>query len=325
MNPLLNRYAKRILYRLFEKRPHLLDELLQQNPAFVEQWLQMQICQRYQLPIPLDHYYSPLPNLPALKQNPLRWYKKGFFEPAQWSLERQISLCEKLYAYQEESRVLPTCAELTEEGYGLGYGEVEARLLYLMLRHFRPRRVIEVGSGVSTIYTLSALDANARDTHSAQVLCIEPYPSEKIRELALQGRVELRAQPVQDIAVAEFQILQQNDVLFIDSTHVVKIDSDVNWLYLTVLPQLHKGVVIQIHDIHFPYLVVSPEHPLFDLTMLWNEGALVQAFLAFNSAFQVLLCSSQILDERSAILHDLIGLAPEAMQHASSLWLQKIS
>jgi hypothetical protein len=95
-------------------------------------------------------------------------------------------------------------------------------------------------------------------------------------------------------AIEVFQTLDENDILFIDSSHVSKIDSDVNWLYLEVLPRLKKGVVIHIHDLPFPYLSVPREHTLFTHHLFWNEAVVAKAFLLFNEAYEIVLCQSML-------------------------------
>ena len=161
--------------------------------------------------------------------------------------------------------MLPHFAQVTQDGYGQGYGEVEAHLLYMILRHFKPAQCIEVGSGVSTFYPLNALRANReRDGVNSNMTCIEPYPNSKLRELVTGHRVRLRECEVQDIELSAFEELSANDVLFIDSSHVSKKDSDVEFLYLEVLPRLRNGVVIHIHDMPFPMPTV-PLGRYFDM------------------------------------------------------------
>lgn len=346
MQPFVKQQVKHTVLQILEKRPHWVAEFLRQHPGFAkptlrahpewireymqenpglaEQLLEERIRRRYQLPVQLDSYQSPLPDIPAVKRNLARWYRPANLDPAQWSLDKQSQLLEMLCPYKSEADALPNAVQIAAAGYGLGYGEVEARLLYMMVRYLKPRRVLEVGAGVSTFYTQSALERNGTDGSAGTVLCIEPYPTEKLKELDQQGRITLEPKQVQDVPIEVFQTLGANDVLFIDSSHVSKIDSDVNWLYLDVLPQLKPGVVIQIHDIHFPYLTVQPNHPLFDLGLLWNEAALVQAFLQDNHASEVLLCESQVHHERPAALKSLVSIY-EPEEHApSSLWLRRV-
>jgi hypothetical protein len=129
---------------------------------------------------------------------------------------------------------------------------------------------------------------------------------------------------VQDLPLETFAELAENDILFIDSSHVSKIDSDVNYLYLEVLPFLKKGVTIHIHDIPFPYLSLMPEHRLFDHSLLWNEPVIVRAFLTFNHAFTILACQSYLHFKCPEVLKSLIRIYDSKMHFPASLWIKKI-
>jgi hypothetical protein len=280
---------------------------------------------RYEMPVAPTHYYSPLPDIPSVKNNLQRWYKKGSFNGVDFCLNKQKDFLEQLVVYKAECDNLPSFNEVTAEGYGLGFGEIEAYLLHCIIRHLKPSLIIEVGSGVSTYFTLNAIQMNSREDNSdAEVICIEPYPLPKLKELVNKNRVVLLQKEVQDIEIGLFQRLEENDILFIDSTHVSKVDSDVNWLYLEVLPNLRKGVLIQIHDIPYPYLTFMPEHPLFNYSLLWNEAALVKAFLTYNTVFEVLMCQSYLHYESPESIKKVVRIYDEKKHFPASLWLRKI-
>jgi hypothetical protein len=136
---------------------------------------------------------------------------------------------------------------------------------------------------------------------------------------------------VQDVDISLFQSLGPNDVLFIDSSHVVRIDGDVPYLYLEVLPQLNAGVVVQIHDVPFPYNVPYPaDHWVFGTVWprYWTEAMLAQAFLAFNHAFQVQLSLPHWRFHDEAGLRRLLPgvvIGEQDSNPFSSLWLKKIA
>jgi SAM-dependent methyltransferase len=155
--------------------------------------------------------------------------------------------------------------------------------------------------------------------------CIEPYPNPKLRELVSEHHLRLRENEVQDIDLAVFQALTMNDVLFIDSSHVSKKDSDVDFLYLEVLPRLQKGVVIHIHDMPFPMPAIPRQHPLFETFLFWNEVALVKAFLTFNTSFRVIMCQSCFHWNHRAVLKKLVPVYDPGLHFPCSLWLRKVS
>jgi hypothetical protein len=176
------------------------------------------------------------------------------------------------------------------------------------------------------MFSLHALDMNARDSAQAvaEMCCIEPYPTNKIEALADARRITLHVKEVQDVPATVFERLGGNDILFIDSTHAGKIDSDVYYIYLELLPRLKSGVVVHIHDICFPFLTCPPEHPVFASSMLWNEGALCQTFLAFNDAFEVLMCQSQLHYKQPSAMSDILKVYNREQHFPSSLWLRRL-
>jgi hypothetical protein len=200
--------------------------------------------------------------------------------------------------------------------------------LYLMLRSLKPRRFVEVGSGLSTFYASLALDANAREGSPGEIRSIDPYAGAAVR--ALPG-VTVIAREVQDVAASSFADLGAGDVFFIDSTHVVKIDGDVPHLYLEVVPSLARGVVVHAHDIHFPYSTPHPSdayvmRPVWP--MLWTEAMLLQAFLAFNASFRVVL-SLPILrhHDEPFLARTIPGYRPvdasDFDTHFGSIWIER--
>lgn len=279
----------------------------------------------YDMPFAPAHYYSPLPHVGALKQNLPRWYKEDTAPGVDWNLDEQLELLGELAPYSSETLALPPFSEVTQDGYGPGYGEIEAVLLYMMLRYVKPARVVEVGSGVSTFYTLTALETNRKNGVASKLTCIEPYPNNKLRALVSERNVGLRECQVQDAGFEIFAELFGNDVLFIDSSHVSKKDSDVDFLFLEVLPRLRRGVLIHIHDISLPMPALPQEHFLFDTYLFWNENALVRAFLSFNTAFQIVMCQSYLHFDKPEALKSLVPNYNPQTHFPTSLWLQRVS
>lgn len=309
----LEKIISRTMHYAVKKYPRLGEEL-------VEKTLQI----RYEMPFPPTHYYSPLPDIPNVKRRLTRWYHKESLEGISFDATKQQALLDQLKAYSKECDQLPNFAQVTADGYGLGYGEVEAHFLHLMIRHLKPRKIIEIGSGVSTYFSLNALEMNSHEGESkGEMICVEPYPSTKLKDLAAKKNLVLHAKEVQDLELAVFLELSENDILFIDSSHVSKIDSDVNWLYLEVLPRLKKGVVVHIHDMPLPYLSIPREHPLFTHFLFWNEPVVVKAFLLFNETFEIALCQSMLHFECPAAIKEVVAIYDKQDHFPSSLWLVK--
>ena len=204
-------------------------------------------------------------------------------------MKRLLKKLEKQYA--QEFQNLQDYKHYQSEAYGPGFTELDALLLYYMIRDVKPKNYIEIGSGLSSKYSVLAAEKNAELGRPINITCIDPYPYEKLYEIP---QIEIIDKEVQSVDVSVFQILDAGDILFIDSSHVVKIDGDVPFLYLEVMPRLKKGVFIHIHDIPFPYNVPFPEDlyvlgkKLPEWPWFFTEAILLQAFLSFNESYQII-------------------------------------
>ncbi len=164
---------------------------------------------------------------------------------------------------------------------------LDCRTLFVLLRALRPRRMIEVGSGFSSLLTA---DVNRRFLDGAlDFTCIEPYPRDFLRK-GIDGITRLLEQRVERVPLQLFEELAAGDILFIDSSHVAKTGSDVNYLVFEVLPRLQPGVIVHIHDIFLPH--EYPREWVIADNRSWNEQYVVRALLMYSSAFSVLFgCS----------------------------------
>ena len=162
------------------------------------------------------------------------------------------------------------------------YEQLDPVALFTMLRKYEPKRMIEVGSGFSSLLTA---DVNRRwFDNRLEFACIEPYPREFLKK-GVPGIEHLIESKVEDVDLRLFDTLRPNDILFIDSSHVCKTGSDVNFLYFEVIPRIRPGVLIHIHDIFFPH--EYPRDWVVDENRSWNEQYLLRAMLMFSEAFEV--------------------------------------
>jgi predicted O-methyltransferase YrrM len=273
-------------------------------------------------------YYSTLPVLSEIEQNRARWDKPSSLT----GLDVDVPMMQKrldVLADRWEDEFLAASGDYvanTRRGFGPGYPEFDARTLYFMLREHRPARYLEVGSGLSTYYASLAARRNAEEGSPLQITCIEPYPFEALKTLR---DFELIEGFVQDVPLDVFESLEAGDVLFIDSSHALKIDSDVAFLFLEALPRVKPGVLVHIHDVHFPFNGPFPADTwLFGerWPVYWNEAMVVQTFLAFNSAFEVLLSVPMIRHHDEASLRERFSTYTPLVEDPnppSSLWLQR--
>ena len=198
------------------------------------------------------------------------------------------------------------------------FGAGDCDLYYLLLRNTKPRRVIEIGSGFSTLLALQALQRNGEDGHPATLTCIDPHPQPWIIQ---QAGIGLIKQQVEKLPLETFDTLQDGDVLFIDSSHIIRPENDVLYEYLELLPSLRKGVILHIHDIF------TPRHYrkewLQDEFRFWNEQYLLEAFLYYNDSFGILYSLNHLKNDAFEKTKQVLRhLTPQ--DEPSSFWLRKM-
>jgi hypothetical protein len=247
------------------------------------------VWQRHNLHITQVHFYSPVPDTRSL--SPDLWRKPSELVGIDMNDAVQMEFVRDIFPrFREEYEALPTKPSTDRFSLGNGaFSGTDALVSYCMVRHFQPRTIIEVGSGHSTLLTAQAALLNGETA----LHCIEPYPPEFLSR-TLPGMTELLEVGVQDVPLEYFDQLGSGDILFIDSTHVVKIGSDVNHLIFEVLPRLKPGVVIHFHDIFLPKEM--PWRWVASDKLFWTEQYLLRAFLAFNSEFEVLFGNTYMAD-----------------------------
>lgn len=233
------------------------------------------------LPV-IDHYYQPLINP---KKHLIKSLRDDRDLPGiDFNTAGQLELLSQ-FNYSAELAKFPFEAS-KQFGYYYNnewYEAGDADYLYNMIRHFKPKRIVEIGSGFSTLMAVNALSANKNDdnAYKCKHICIEPYERSWLEE----KDVEVIRKRVETIDVAFFRQLEANDILFIDSSHMIRPQGDVLFEYLEILPQLNPGVIIHIHDIFLPKDYLNEwvyEH------FLWNEQYLLEAFLTFNNKFKII-------------------------------------
>ena len=254
---------------------------LAQDPKYFDLW------QSHGFHITQANYFQPIPDTSCL---PLSLWNRISDLPGvdMREQEQKRLLSEIASKFKDEYTAIPQGASTEEFQFYLGnlaFEAVDAELLFGLVRLLKPRRMYEIGSGFSTLLAADALRRNRVDGYPCHFIAIEPYPSAQL-EAMLPSGVELWRVPVQEVSLSEFKSLGENDILFIDSSHVCKIGSDVQFEFLEVLPRIRPGVVVHIHDVFMP--VEYPKQWVLDCRRFWNEQYLLQTFLSFNAAFEVL-------------------------------------
>jgi hypothetical protein len=232
-------------------------------------------------------YLSPIPTVSSLDR--AVWERASLLPGIELKLDDQLQLLVEIFPrFRNEYQAFRSGpgGDPTEFYFENPYfSGTDALVLYCMVRHLKPTKIFEVGSGFSTLISAKAVVRNG----SGRLECIEPNPSPTLLQ-GFDGLERLHVSNVEDMGLDPFLVLGENDILFIDSSHVSRIASDVNFLFLEVLPRLQPGVVVHVHDIFLPF--EYKREFIERLHLFWNEQYLLQAFLAFNSAFEVVFANS---------------------------------
>ncbi len=208
-------------------------------------------------------------------------------------------------------------------GYRNGFFEAgDAEVLYGVIRAFRPARIIEIGGGNSTLVVRLAIARNVQEDAAWRCAhtCIEPFARPW---LEATGATVLRSK-VEDCPVDLFRSLEENDVLFIDSSHVTRPQGDVVFEYLYLLSRIRPGVLIHVHDVFTPR--DYPERWVVKERRLWNEQYLLEAFLSFNRDFEVVAALNWLWHSHRDRLADACPVLCEGGHRApQSFWFRRVS
>lgn len=230
-------------------------------------------------------------------------------------------------AYRQEYERFPQTSVEGQNYFHFGnksFESVDAEILYCMVRRFKPQRIIEIGSGYTTLLTAQALQENkAREGQEClEFTAIEPYPPKVLCAPAAYP-VTIVDKQLQEVDINVFKQLQKNDILFIDSTHVAKAGSDVIYEFHEIIPRLNPGVIIHLHDIFLPY--EYPREWIVDRHRFWNEQYLLQSFLCANHDFQILFSCSMMAAYHKEALAEYIPSFEKGVTQPASFWMQRVN
>jgi len=229
-----------------------------------------------------DHYYEPLFNPKHLTK---QLNEERCFPGFDLNISEQLRILKKFNYNDEISKLnLKKTNKLEFYYHNESFGPGDAEYLYNIVRSYKPSKIVEIGSGNSTLVTIEAIKRNKNDDigYSCNHVCIEPYEAEWLEQLD----VKVIRQRVEQIDKQIFYKLESNDILFIDSSHVIRPQGDVLFEYLEILPILSSGVLVHIHDIYTPR--DYPNTCILKDVRFWNEQYLLEAFLTLNSQFRVI-------------------------------------
>ncbi len=277
----------------------------------------------------LGHFYSPIPDLSEIDSKQEDIFDRSAIKIPGIELneESQLQLVESFSLLYKEIPFSSTKSEKLRyflDNLFFSYGD--GIILYSFLRHFSPKRIIEVGSGFSSCEMLDINDLFLNK--QIDFTFIEPFPDRLFGLLFEEEKKKVRVEvkPVQEVELNIFSSLEANDILFIDSSHVAKINSDVLHILFYILPQLKKGVIIHFHDVLWPF-----EYPMnwLEAGRAWNEAYILRAFLQYNPAFEILYFNSYMALHHADVLGESMPLvlkkpSSEETPGNSSLWIRKV-
>ncbi|MCW3074054.1 MAG: hypothetical protein JWP69_1123 [Flaviaesturariibacter sp.] len=267
------------------------------------------------------HYYSPIPSIPEIKIAEEKiWGDFPRTLPAiDLNTEKQLKMVESLSAFYNE---IPF-GEEKKEGLryyanNIFYPWTDGAILYSFLRHLQPNRVIEVGSGFSSAIMMDTNDLFFNNSINLEF--VEPYP-DRLNSLMTESdstKCKIHQQFIQDIPVDLFAELGANDILFIDSSHVSKVHSDVNKIFFEILPALKKGVYIHFHDLFYPF---EYHKEWIYKGVVWNEAYLLRAFMQYNDSFEIVFWNTYLYNFHKESFRNM----PKCMEGpGGNIWLKKI-
>lgn len=270
---------------------------------------------------PAGHYYSSIPDPADLLQREEKiWALRKDLAGVDMQIPQQLELLQSIKPHLAVVDYPVDAPPEADRYYYMNgmFPVLDAEFLFGALCLFKPRRVIEVGSGFSS---LVMADANTRVLNgNIHITCIEPYPRDFLIA-GVQGITRLLTSRLQDSDVALFDELVGGDVLFIDSSHVCKTGSDVNFLFFEVLPRLRPGVYVHLHDIFLPDEYPKPW--VLDEERSWSEQYLLHAFLMFNTQWRVVWMAHYMLSRHADAVTSVFPRCP-ALGAGGSFWMQRL-
>ena len=271
------------------------------------------------------HYSSPILDLREIRERQEIWNKSSL-AGIDFNTTGQLYLLENIFPnFKSELNFTTDKTKNPHEFYLInpGFGLIDAGVLHCMIRQFKPKKIIEIGAGNSTLVSARASLFNKENGVDTQLISIEPYPKQYLSD-GFDGLKKLIVKKVENIGVDFFDQLEDRDILFIDSSHVLRVGNDVYSLFLEVLPRLKKGVIVHIHDIFLPYNY--PNYWVLNKLAFMTEQYILQAFLSCNKAFEVLYAnyfmSKEFPQKTNSVFIKPDGYTEE--NHGGSFWIRRI-
>lgn len=273
----------------------------------------------------LRDFYSALNDVPFLSENWDLWHDRPSPPGIDWNLDAQLAEVRRIAPYIAELADVPFDPPSGQPGYHWAndfWRGGDAMVHYALVRAIKPRRVVEIGAGWSSLLLAQALGRNeAEGQEPATVDQVEPYPRREVLN-ALPAHWRLHDVMLQRADLDLFEALGDGDICFYDGSHVARAGSDVVWFFFEVLPRLRRGVLVHLHDICWPD--DYPDEWILERGQTWNEQYLLQAFLMYNDSFEPLICNGMLYHHCKDEIDSIYSVTPETQHSGSSVWLRRI-
>jgi predicted O-methyltransferase YrrM len=283
---------------------------------------------------PIGHPASPIPDMKEVRKRAKTIYRAGVTEIPGVNLntDAQLALLSSLAEYRKEMPL----QEEAREGFRFSFNNffftgTDAILLYSLLRHYKPKRVVEIGSGFSSAVMLDTREAFPEI--GTKFTFIEPYPQRLNALIKDDDRKNctIIEKVVQDVDISHFTDLRENDMIFVDTSHQMKVGSEVLYLFFEIIPRLKPGVMIHFHDVFWPF-----EYPeeWVEIGRSWNEAYGLRTFLQYNDSFEILFFNSYMGNVHKKIVKEKMPFGDNDSEDndgaggnfyaGGSLWLRKV-
>lgn len=263
-----------------------------------------------------DHYYEPQFKF----DEPIDSSSIRLLTGIDWNIDGQLNFLDSL-VFADELKMFPVNnrdgVKFYMDNPAFGWGDAE--FWYQIVRKYKPGKIIEIGSGYSTLVAIDAIKKNKLDNgdYSCQHTCIEPYEMSWLES----ENVNVLRKKVEDVDLEFFKKLEAGDILFIDSSHIIRPNGDVVFEFLKLLPTLNSGVLVHIHDIfsprNYPIQWIEGE------VRFWNEQYLLEAFLTNNSSWEIIGALNYLHKDHRQKFNNI---SPFCLDHASpgSFYIRKL-
>ncbi len=272
------------------------------------------------LPVPID-FYNPIPDIKDLEKRKV-WDKKSNLEGINFNIDFQLKFLKTLGEEFSKECNWPYYSKDPGKFHldnSLPFSFGCAAYTHSIIRKYKPKIIIEFGSGNSSKVISSAIEKNKIECNiDCNYSIIDPYPSELIKNNELKSITKLYEEKAENMDISLFKELKKDDILFIDSSHMVRAGSDVNYAILEVLPKLNKGVIIHFHDIPMPYEYNKVYFTNPNFRVFWTESYLLQAFLINNNKVEIIAALKFLMTEK-------IDLFSKVFKHYDSVKHKLIS